>query len=170
LVALLTTGGIVSCSRSKISRTWIVGALVFLIFVYQAVCDTLILRTRKGTHLLRAGQAIARVSDPDDLILVLSDNPSTVDGAPNNYQQPDVFFHSHRRGRALAVDRQTRGGIEEALAPGVKWFVNFPPLNDVADPTFFDLLQSRMTIVVEEDDFEIYSIGVGSSEMRSPYP
>ena len=141
-------------------RRWLIPMLFALVFGYQGVCNIRVLAMEQSTHLLNAGRAVAELSRPDDLILVLSEDVSQSGGVPNNFEQPDVFFHSRRRGRVLARDQQSRKGIESALIPEMKWFVNLPPLNDQADPSFHEFIRSRMKLERKGRKFEIYSISV----------
>jgi hypothetical protein len=105
--------------------------------------------------LREAGLKLAEVSRVDDFVVVLSHDLAFADGAPNNFQEPDVFFHAKRWGRSLARDRQTVAGLSEAFACGARWFVNFPSLNQKADDSFRNEMARRMTRVAAGPGFEI---------------
>jgi hypothetical protein len=165
---MLVTGGLVSLPRIKRSRVRILPTLlVILIFSYQLVINIIILRTSKGEVLRQAGLAVAEVSDERDFIFVLSDNPAVDRGVPNNFEQPDVFFHSRRRGRVLPYDQQSSRGMADALQGDMKWFVNFPNLNSAAHPSFFEYLDENMQIYSIGDGYEIYLI-LPSPDRKSP--
>ncbi len=158
LMALLATGGLAVVAEVRGIRRWMLAALAVGVFGYQGICDGWILAMREGPRFIEAGRAVARVSDPGDLILVLSQDVAMDKGVPNNFEQANVFFHARRRGRVLARDRQSREGLETAITPELKWFVNFPSLNGAADPSFQDFIAERMTRVAIGEDFEVYKI------------
>ena len=158
LMALLATSGLAVVAQIRGIRRWMLAALVVGIFGYQGVCNVLILRMREGPRFLDAGRAVARLSGPSDLILVLSQDVAMDNGVQNNFEQPNVFFHSRRRGRVLSRDRQSEEGLEAAITPEFGWFVNFPSLNGVADPSFREFISERMTRVAAGEDFEVYRI------------
>jgi 4-amino-4-deoxy-L-arabinose transferase-like glycosyltransferase len=158
LMALLATGGLAVVAEVRGIRRWMLGALAVGVFGYQGICDGWILAMREGPRFIEAGRAVARVSDPGDLILVLSQDVAMDKGVPNNFEQANVFFHARRRGRVLAWDRQSRAGFEAAITPEFKWFVNFPSLNGAADASFHAFIAERMTRVAVGEDFEVYRI------------
>jgi len=166
LMALLATGGLVVVGRIRGVKRWMLAILAVAIFGYQGVCDVLILRLRESPRFIEAGRAIARVSEPGDLILVLSQDVAMDNGVPNNFEQPNVFFHARRRGRVLARDRQSRRGLEAAMTTEFEWFVNFPSLNGSADATFHDYVAERMTRVTAGEDFEVYRIEPTATAIR----
>jgi hypothetical protein len=158
LVALLTTGGFAVMFPVRRKKRWVIPTLFVLVFGYQGICNFRVLAMEQSGHLLTAGRAVAELSRPDDLILVLSEDVSQSGGVPNNFEQPNIFFHARRRGRALERDRQSREGIESTLSPEIRWFVNLPQLNDQADPSFHEFISSRMKLERKGQGFEIYSI------------
>jgi hypothetical protein len=147
-------------------RQWMLAALVVGVIGYQVVCDLLILGMREHSRFIEAGRAVARLSSPDDLVLVLSQDVAMDNGVPNNFEQPNVFFHARRRGRVLARDRQSRRGLEAAMTTEFEWFVNFPSLNGSADATFHDYVAERMTRVTAGEDFEVYRIEPTATAIR----
>ena len=105
--------------------------------------------------LRRAAAAVAELTEPGETILVLSNSPSSDAGVANNYQQPQVFFHAHRRGRSLAKDRQTREELEAALADGIPWLVTFDRhLSD--HPEFRAALAELYRPSLEDEGFALY--------------
>jgi len=161
LVALLTTGGFAVALGRWRKNIWVVPLLFALVVGYQGVINTLILAKPNRELLIEAGRAVASVSRPDDLILVLSEDAATAQGGPNNFEQPDVFFHARRRGRVLPRDGQSAEGLKMALVPEIRWFVNFPHLNERAEPSYHGFIHSRMNLVLTGQGYEIYSIPSG---------
>ena len=113
---------------------------------------------RWDTELLSAGTKVRELSEPDDLILVLSSSDTGTPETPNNYQKPDVFFHADRRGRVLGRDQQSAAELESALAFGPRLFVNFTSFNDGADVGFFEAIRAKMDLLYEADGYQIYRV------------
>jgi 4-amino-4-deoxy-L-arabinose transferase-like glycosyltransferase len=159
LYAMLAGAGCDSLLR----RRWLPG-LVTLLLVLLALVDL----GRRDLETLRmanpvfmqAGQALAAASQPDDRVLVLSTDPEFEAGIPNNFQLPDVFFHSHRKGRVLPSDAQTPEDAQRLLLPTMRWFVNFPFINRKADyhadPRFLPWLAEHFERVAGNQDWEVW--------------
>ena len=96
---------------------------------------------------------------PGDRVVVLSPSQGFETGAPDNFEQPHIFFHARRKGVVLAADRQTGEHLLEAVeAADARWFVNLKEVNHAAVPSFWTEIESRMTPAAEVDGYTIYSI------------
>ncbi len=158
-IALMAGGGlVVVAERFPRLGTRGLAVLVALVLGYEGLIAGFIVTKKPHTVFKAAGTKLAEYSQPEDVVLVLSEDLAEVGGAPNNFEQPDVFFHAHRRGRLLPRDRQNHAGLEHALTYGPKWYVNFDAFNDRADPSFRAEVERRMTKVSTGDGFEIYAI------------
>jgi 4-amino-4-deoxy-L-arabinose transferase-like glycosyltransferase len=166
LYALLSAGGVALLWRRWRVRPAVIGLVVVSVIGYQAAIDGLILARPKRPQLREAGLKLAELSRPADTVVVLSEDLASEGSVANNYEQPDVFFHARRRGRALAVDRQTGPMLAAVLGTDAAWFVNFPKLNGDADPSFRDAL-AGMRRVFAGDGFEIYAVGGRDSDTVS---
>jgi hypothetical protein len=61
---------------------------------------------------------------PSDAHVVISSTALSVeDGIPNNYQDPVLFFYSHRYGWSLPADRHTPDQLAALQATGAGYFV-----------------------------------------------
>jgi 4-amino-4-deoxy-L-arabinose transferase-like glycosyltransferase len=157
LYALLTAGGIAMLWRRATATPRLIGLVLVAVLGYQAAIDGLILAKPKRTYLREAGLKLAELSRPTDTVVVLSEDVATEGAVANNFEQPDVFFHARRRGRVLAIDRQQGPMLAAVLDHDATWFVNFPRLNDDADPSFRDALAGMRRVFVG-DSFEIYAV------------
>ncbi len=137
-------------------RQFITGtALVLLILSYQLWGNWQLIHQHNPV-LRQAGLALAEISAPDDLVLVLSHDSSKDGNKLNNYQEPDVFYHSRRWGRSLGVDQQSAEALTRAMKFRPRWFVNFPELNRHAKDSFLSALTERMNLVKMGEGYEIY--------------
>lgn len=100
------------------------------------------LATQPGAAVA-CGEAVNRLVPAAERIVVSSASPSHDGEAPNNYQDPVVFFHARRHGFSLAADRHTMAEIERLRARGARHvvFTEEPlhrllagPLGLMADP------------------------------------
>lgn len=159
LLALLAAGGLaVLAQRADAAAARIVGVLLLVLLALQLREDLDLLNAPPNRLAQEAGLAVARLSQPDDPVLVLSSVPAYEGGVPNDYRRPDVFFHARRQGCVLARDRQNGQDLVRSLGCGARWFVNFPALNDKATPSFHQELARRMTKVLSQGGFEIYEV------------
>ncbi len=159
LLALAAAAGVTMVRRATRTR-WPAWALIVGILAYQCVKDAYVVQER--SVLLRdAGLALAQVSSPGDRVVVLSHDMEIKDNVPNNYQEPDVFFHADRTGRSLAEDRQTEQGLRTAISCGARFFVNFPELNGDASADFRAYVRDHFSLITSGKDpegrFEIYA-------------
>ncbi|MGE3174857.1 MAG: ArnT family glycosyltransferase [Planctomycetota bacterium] len=129
-LSLATAGGAMSAwryLRHRMPRRWAMAAVAVPILAMTAQqwrSNVRFLRLPQDDLFLRAGQALAQVSAPDDRVVVTSTDCAVDDGATNNFEEPKVMFHAWRRGRILPADRlnaQTlRQTVERASA---RWLV-----------------------------------------------
>lgn len=156
--SLLGAAGVAAVStRCGRRTTWCLIGLTALLCAYQ-VWGSRWLWTERHDLFLRAGQAVAALSAPDDVVIVLSHDAATDGSVPNNFEQPDVLFHAWRRGRILPRDRQDGDALERVAGPDARWFVNFPGLNAEAAPSFLTTLERLGAKVAEGDGFEVYRL------------
>jgi 4-amino-4-deoxy-L-arabinose transferase-like glycosyltransferase len=57
------------------------------------------------------------------LIIISSTSASNDNGLPNNYQDPRIFFYSHRYGRSLPADQHMPELIDQYRQEGAEYFV-----------------------------------------------
>jgi hypothetical protein len=141
LLSLMAGRAIDAAVQALANPRWAGSAVCMAVIALQVPQNIHVIRQRGGVLLREAGLSVARLSSPSDMVLVLSNDQAIDRGVPNNYQQPDVFFHAHRRGRVLAIDLQTAADFERELGFGPVWFVNFPSLNQHAHPSFREALE-----------------------------
>jgi hypothetical protein len=127
-----------------------------------------LIQQRADASLAAAGRELARLSEPEDFVLVMSSDvardPST--GVPNNFEQPDLFFHANRKGRSIARDDLTGAKLTAALDFRPKWFVAFTALRQQQDPGFSQAIQERMRLAASGTGFEIYEVVSPSPRVR----
>jgi hypothetical protein len=140
------------------------GGPLLLAAAFSAICaehvrqDILLVR-QKWALMRPVGLELARRSAPADRVVVLSPSQGFETGAPDNFEQPNIFFHARRKGVVLAADRQTGEHLREAVeAADARWFVNLKEVNHAAVPSFWTEIESRMTPAAEVDGYTIYSI------------
>ena len=160
LLALASAAGSVFLFRLKRGQ-WIAAIVLCGVLAVDAALDVHTIRHR-DTLLHDAGVALSGVSRPGDLVVVQSRDPAIDHGIPNNYQEPDVFFHADRFGRALPTDQQNPASLKSAMLCGAKWFVYLPEVSSEAGPGFRSYLESSMDRVVSEPaakpGFEIFKV------------
>jgi len=120
-----------------------------------------------STVHLDAGRVVADFAGPGDRIVVLSQEPTLHGSHPNNYEQPDVFYHARRTGRALGLDQQTVHDLKEIIAlTDARWYLHFE--NDYLgeNPRYTAFLADSLDIVYESSDFALYRVptALGSTE------
>lgn len=158
LVALAAAGGLEALrGRWPARRAQVTWGVAALTVAAQLPLNAYVAAQRRNLDVAHAGKALAALTAPDELVAVLSADVAMDQGVPNNYQQPDVFFHARRRGLVLAYDQQTLAHLRRASSAGATWFVNFPDLNRAAEPAFVGLLR-RLEPVRVGEGFEIYRL------------
>lgn len=77
---------------------------------------------------------------PEARLAVSSASAAVVDGQPNNYQEPTLFFLSDRYGWSLAADQHTPDKLMALQQAGASFFVVSRPQPLLAAPTLRDYL------------------------------
>jgi 4-amino-4-deoxy-L-arabinose transferase-like glycosyltransferase len=79
---------------------------------------------RHNLMLLNCASHVERLVPEHDLVIISTINASTYpDGAANNYQEPMIFFYSHRYGWSLPADWHTAAQVEALRQAGASYFV-----------------------------------------------
>lgn len=73
--------------------------------------------------LASCGEYVATIVPQDTLIIVSTTSLADIEGTPNNYQEPDLFFYSDRRGWSLPADQHDPGRLDEFRERGAAYFV-----------------------------------------------
>ena len=163
-VALALAGVWRALPRGSRSGRRVAAGMVAGLLVYDLALAYLIVSKPRHEHLIAAGRALTEATAEDDLVLVLSEDVELAGGRPNNFEQPDVFYHARRKGRSLPRDRQTGSELERRLVEPFEVFVNFPALNRHADASFTEFLESRTVRVASGESFEIYRVSPDLAE------
>jgi 4-amino-4-deoxy-L-arabinose transferase-like glycosyltransferase len=165
-VALALTAGLAGIVR--IARRigfpsvgYVAGCALALLTLYAYMAkDVQLFTAAADPALAAAGRELARLSAPEDFVVVLSSSaacdPET--GVPDNFEQPDVFFHADRRGRSLARDQLTGSKLGELLARGAMWYVSFPEWATNRDAEFDRLVEERMIPAINGQGFQVFRI------------
>ncbi len=157
LMSLAAAASLLPLFRSP-KRYAPVAAAVLCLFVLgvQLRQDHDILTRRIDLFQYDAGIRLAQLSRPDEKVIVLSRDPVIDHGRQNNFEEPKVFFYAKRWGRSLGFDQQNGQALNELMATGPQWFVNFPAFNKSADPSYFAAISSRMQLAARGRGYEIY--------------
>ncbi|MBN1284046.1 MAG: glycosyltransferase family 39 protein [Anaerolineae bacterium] len=76
-----------------------------------------------GEHLMACGEQVAEVVPEDALIVASTTSTAIQDGVSNNYQEPQIFFYSNRRGWSLPAEQHQPERLEQYRAAGARYFV-----------------------------------------------
>lgn len=68
-------------------------------------------------------RALDAVSAPGELSVVATSSLAQVDGVPNNFQEPVIFYLANRRGWVLPADGQDPRALEAFAEQGARFFV-----------------------------------------------
>jgi 4-amino-4-deoxy-L-arabinose transferase-like glycosyltransferase len=79
----------------------------------------------------------------NELLIVSSTSVANDDGTPNNYQDPQMFFYSHRTGWSLAADRHTPDEVGKMRREGAKYFVIYNEELYNANPKLVTYLEAQ---------------------------
>ncbi len=81
---------------------------------------------------------------PEGKLIIASSTQPTVDrGSANNYQEPYIFFYSHRNGWSLAADQHTPDKVEAFRQSGASYFVIYSQALYDANPDLAAYLQAN---------------------------
>jgi hypothetical protein len=80
------------------------------------------LRTADG-ELVACARSVKQLIPEDVRIIVSTTSQAVVEGTPNNYQEPMIFFYSHRYGWSLPVEGHIPEKVEQLHQAGAAYFV-----------------------------------------------
>ncbi|WP_445185047.1 ArnT family glycosyltransferase [Pseudonocardia sp. Cha107L01] len=89
-----------------------------------------------GAQTIACGNAIRETVPPDDLVIVTSSEPRSIEGEPNNYQDPTLFFHGNRRGWSLPTDQEDPSSVEGYRQSGARWLIIGSRAQVLSSPRF----------------------------------
>ncbi len=92
--------------------------------------------------LAECAKSVAYLVPEDSRIIVGTESVANENGTPNNYQEPNIFFYSHRYGWSLPADWYTPDKVEEFRRDGAAYLI-MPDDHIVAALT--DYLQENTT-------------------------
>src|SRR5262249_5010046 len=92
--------------------------------------------------LVTCAHYVAALVPEEARIVVSSDSPAIENGVANNYEDPTIFFFSHRYGWSLAADEHTPAKIEEFQQEGAQYFVIYNSKLLSANPGLAAYLQA----------------------------
>jgi hypothetical protein len=117
------------------------------------------LRQPRDDLFLRAGRAVAAVSQPENPIVVTSTDFAVDEGVTNNFEEPKVLFHAWRRGRLLPRDRLNAANLRAALArTGARFVVVLDRALDRAAANFRAAL-AEFEVAAQGDGFTVLRVG-----------
>lgn len=93
----------------------------------------------RGASVTACGKAVAAVVPEDELVIISSTSSALLDGAPNNYQDPAIFYFANRKGWSLASDQQDPALVEADRLDGGRYVITQQYLLD-QNPSFADYL------------------------------
>jgi 4-amino-4-deoxy-L-arabinose transferase-like glycosyltransferase len=104
---------------------------------------------QSGEDYISCGNSVQKVVSTNSLILVSTSSRSVDTNVPTlseNYQEPEIFFYSQRRGWSLPADWLTPGKFEEFRHMGAGYYIildkDLPLLN--ANPSLFNYINSNL--------------------------
>ena len=116
------------------------------------------LATHKNDLFLRAGHALASVSEPGDRVIVTSTDVAIDDGVENNFEEPKVMFHAWRRGRIMARDRLTLAELQRTRSLiDARFLVLIDQVFDGADESFRNEI-STWDVAVSGNGFHVLRV------------
>lgn len=173
MLALLAGAGLDRLCRGRVATLLACVAATAAVVELVRV-DLHVKSLRHPTVTRECGERLAELSAPADRVLVLSPDDA-VDrslGAPvpNNFEQPDVFFHARRKGRLLARDRQTVEDLAAEVARfGPRWYVHRPSCaaDGAAGASFRAALEQQLVLRATGTDWELWEFrSAGSGTPR----
>ncbi len=73
--------------------------------------------------LAECAKSVAYLVPEDSRIIVGTESVANENGTPNNYQEPNIFFYSHRYGWSLPADWYTPEKVEEFRRDGAAYLI-----------------------------------------------
>jgi 4-amino-4-deoxy-L-arabinose transferase-like glycosyltransferase len=95
--------------------------------------------------LLRCASYVKELVPVGDRIIVSTTSHTLVNGIPNNYQEPEIFFYSRRYGWSLPADWHTVGKVVEFRKDGAAYFVIYSKQLLDNNPDLANYLENNST-------------------------
>jgi hypothetical protein len=127
----------------RVSPSSVVTVAAILLITYAA------LRSYRSTvriydqPLQDCSQVVAQLIPQQSRIIVSTTSEARPQGVENNYQEPDIFYYSHRYGWSLAADHHTVEQVAEYRAQGAEYLVAADHQPLYAAPKLMDYLMSN---------------------------
>jgi hypothetical protein len=124
-------------------RVWAAALVVALMIGWSAniFFNQLLLPT--NANLRECGIRVSHFVPEDTRIIVSTTSLAVEDGIPNNYQEPDIFFYSHRNGWSLPADWHTPEQVEAYRREGAGYFVIYSSDVFVKNPALAEYLATN---------------------------
>jgi 4-amino-4-deoxy-L-arabinose transferase-like glycosyltransferase len=94
-------------------------------------------------QLTECSEQVAALVPEESLIIASTTSGADDNGVPNNYQEPQIFFYSHRNGWSLAADRHTPEQVERFVRDGAAYLVIYSDSLYSDNPAFADYLEQN---------------------------
>jgi 4-amino-4-deoxy-L-arabinose transferase-like glycosyltransferase len=104
-----------------VMRMLVAASLLSVVFASAYVYRGML--QNEGNGQIACGMTMAQLVPSDAHVIISSTALSLEDGIPNNYQDPVLFFYSHRYGWSLPADRHTPDQLATLQAAGARYFV-----------------------------------------------
>lgn len=102
---------------------WAAALAAALMLVWSAHVLFTQLLVPVNENLRQCGIRVSHLVPEDARIIVSTTSVAVEDGVPNNYQEPDIFFYSHRYGWSLPADWHTPEMLDEYRLAGARYFI-----------------------------------------------
>lgn len=112
---------------------FILSGVFVLLIAFTALRSYIQYLTPYQEPLWQCSQSVAEVIPEGALVIISTTEASEYKGVPNNYQEPNIFFYSHRYGWSLPADWHTPEYIAKYREKGGQYFIIYSQ----------DLLQSN---------------------------
>lgn len=135
----------------------VAGLLVLAMCAQQWRRDWRFAHSTIDPTLRTAGQALAALSQPDDLVVVTASSTRIAHGVIDNFEDPRVLWYAWRRGRILPADELTGARLRTDLRIGAEWLVVLDAVLPRARADFEAALH-ELPVAVRGDGFTIYHV------------
>ncbi|MEO7908899.1 MAG: glycosyltransferase family 39 protein [Roseiflexaceae bacterium] len=115
----------------------LLSVLVASVYVYRGMLQN------EGNGQIACAMTMAQLVPVDAHVIISSTALSVEDGIPNNYQDPVLFFYSHRYGWSLAADQHTSDKVAALRADGAEYFIIYSEELYGAHPDFAAYLRAN---------------------------
>lgn len=116
--------------------------IVFLLFAAQQHLDSLEVEAQP---LRECAQHVASLTTDDKLIIISTISPAVERGVANNYEEPDIFFYSHRYGWSLAADQHDPQLVEQYRQDGAEYLIIYAEQLYWDNPALVEYLEANST-------------------------